>query len=285
MTWTSDLSILYPFKHIVCYSGGHSSALVAMEVVNKFGKEDVVLVNHDISSRVEHKTIKTFKQEIAEYLGLSITFVNMPDFETKDQFDVVIEAGAFKVGNGSALCTNRLKTKPFENYLKDKFPTKNAVVYYGFDSNEFDRIQRRSSILASMGFKSDFPLALWSHRKYKSTLDIGIQPPTTYSTFKHANCVGCLKAQKQHWYTVFCTRPDIWEKAKHAEYEIGYTILRFSSLEEMEPLFGAMKKFGVPANEHEPKGKFWNAVRQVEAKMKLTPTEQESDQIPCECVS
>ncbi len=30
-------------KHIVCYSGGHSSALVAIEVVRKYGKENCVL--------------------------------------------------------------------------------------------------------------------------------------------------------------------------------------------------------------------------------------------------
>ena len=31
-------------KHIVCYSGGHSSALVAIEVVRRYGKENTVLV-------------------------------------------------------------------------------------------------------------------------------------------------------------------------------------------------------------------------------------------------
>ena len=39
-------------KHIVCYSGGHSSALVAVEVVRKFGKENVVLLNHDINQLI-----------------------------------------------------------------------------------------------------------------------------------------------------------------------------------------------------------------------------------------
>ena len=39
--------------HIVCFSGGESSAIVAIEVVRKFGKENVVLLNHDISSKVE----------------------------------------------------------------------------------------------------------------------------------------------------------------------------------------------------------------------------------------
>jgi PP-loop superfamily ATP-utilizing enzyme len=40
-------------KYIVCYSGGHSSALVAIEAVRKYGKENVILLNHDISPNVE----------------------------------------------------------------------------------------------------------------------------------------------------------------------------------------------------------------------------------------
>ena len=51
-------------KHIVCYSGGHSSALVAIEVVRKFGKENVVLLNHDINQSVENEDIKRFKKAI-----------------------------------------------------------------------------------------------------------------------------------------------------------------------------------------------------------------------------
>ena len=40
-------------KHIVCFSGGESSAIVAVELVRKFGKENVILVNHNINSKKE----------------------------------------------------------------------------------------------------------------------------------------------------------------------------------------------------------------------------------------
>ena len=80
-------------KHIVCYSGGHSSALVAIEVVRKFGKENTILLNHDINANVENQDIKRFKKEVAGYLGMEITYANHPEWETKDQFDVVVDAG------------------------------------------------------------------------------------------------------------------------------------------------------------------------------------------------
>src|ERR1039458_4444029 len=103
-------------------------------------------------------------------------FANMPGWKRKDQFDVVIEAGAFKVGNGTALCSNRMKLRPFEHYLDDNFPEgKGCVVYYGFDRHEQRRILRRSGFLALKGYQTDFPLALWNDRTIHSTKEIGIK--------------------------------------------------------------------------------------------------------------
>lgn len=270
-------------KHIVCYSGGHSSALVAIEVTRRFGKENVILLNHDISSWVENADIKRFKQEVADYLGLEITYANiqnLPLAEIPDQFDVVVSAAAFKVGSGTELCTSRLKTEPFGKYLSANFADKNCIIYYGFDANETARIQRRSGILGAQGFKTDYPLALWAERTIQSTNDIGILPPNTYESFKHANCVGCLKAGKQHWYIVYCTRPDVWEKAKWAEDEIGYTIIKGTTLEELEPLFESMKQAEIVPTEHVKHQTFWKLAKQ---KIKIN-VETDSDNKPCECV-
>lgn len=266
-------------KHIVCYSGGHSSALVAVEVFRKYGNENLILLNHDIHPSVEDADIKRFKREIAKYIGVPITFANMPGFESKDQFDVVVEAQAFKVGNGTALCTNRLKTGPFEKYLAEHFEDKNCVLYYGFDPQEKARIQRRAQILGVQGYRTAFPLAFW-RRTIQSTQEIGIAPPLTYSVFKHGNCVGCLKAGKQHWYVVYCTRRDIWKRGKWAEEEIGYTIIKGISLSELEPLFKRMKKAGIEPTEKIQAPTFWKMVRD---KLKDQISEDEAMK-PCECV-
>ena len=267
-------------KHIVCYSGGHSSALVAIEVTRRFGKEDVILLNHDINASVEEADIKRFKQEVADYLGLSITYANHLQWDTKDQFDVVIDAGAFKVGNGTALCTHRLKTGPFEKYLKEHHPEKDVVIYYGFDDNEMNRVARRKQILGVQGFASDYPLALWEDRTIFSTKEVGILPPNTYGKFKHANCTGCLKAGKQHWYLVYLYRPDLWEKAQMAEEDIGYTILQEGSMKSLEPLFQQMKELGIETTEHEDPRTFFARVR----KATKLDVKAGADLKPCECV-
>lgn len=269
-------------KHVVCYSGGHSSALVAVEVSRKYGPENTILLNHDINKSVENEDIKRFKNEVAEYLGIPITYANHPEWDVKDQFDVVKDARAFKVGNGTALCTNRLKTAPFERWLSQKFPVKNGevnkecIIYYGFDKSELVRVQRRSSILGNMGYKSDYPLALWENRTIQNTAEIGINPPLSYGQFKHANCVGCLKAGRQHWYVVYCTRPDIWEKAKATEDFIGYSIIKGVYLDELEPKFKLMLSAGVQPTEHVAAQTFWKNVKGI-------LNESADDSKPCEC--
>lgn len=269
-------------KHIVCYSGGHSSALVAVEVVRKFGAMSVVLLNHDMHFSVEHADIKRFKQEVADYLGLPITYASR-NGANQDQFDVCVEAGAFKVGNGPMLCTHRLKTEPFQLWLDNNDPAKESIVYYGFDNTpkERARMQRRIGILSAQGRMSDYPLALWADRTISEIEEIGISRPSTYSVFVHGNCIGCLKAGWQHWYIVYCTRPDVWEKAKWSEDEIGYAIHHDETgpvyLQDMEPKFASMKVAGVPATERVSHQKFW-----AQAK-KIISIEAIHQDLPCDC--
>jgi len=242
-------------KHVVCYSGGHSSALVAIEVVRKFGKDNVVLLNHDIAKHTEHSDIKRFKNEVADYLGINITYANHKDLQTKqvDQFDVCIKERAFKYHSGKELCTKLLKTDPFMEWLETNTEPENTIIYYGFDKGEKLRIQRRSSALAVHGYKTDYPLALWddSDRTIQKTHDIGIPPPLTYGAFKHANCIGCLKAGKQHWYITYLTRYDIFCKAKQAEDIIGYSIIKGIYMDELELLFDRFKALGITTTEEE----------------------------------
>lgn len=259
---------------------GHSSALAAIETVRRYGKENVILLNHDICPRTEDEDIKRFKREVAEYLGLGVTYANMPGWQEKDQFDICMDIGAFKYGvQSTALCTRKIKTEPFERWLSAHYPPEHGklrddvAIVYGFDHNETTRITRRVGALAAMGFRTEFPL-VWDERTIYNTEDIGIKRPYTYEIFNHANCRGCLKAGKQHWYIVYCLYPDIWEKAKSAEEVIGYSILKSGFLYEYEEEFAKLKhKMLVPTEKVKPQS-FWAAARKLIA---------EDDVLPCEC--
>lgn len=302
-------------KHIICYSGGHSSAICAIEVVRKYGAENVVLLNHNINSRFENKDIKRFKKQIADYLGLKITFANVNGIQDEklipNQFEISIKRKGFKGKNNTEFCTYVLKTEPFYKYLENNFPEKDCVVYYGFDNDEFERVDRRKAILNDIEIMSDYPLALWGEKNFNKfrnyylnegknfeailvfekfiisenwkrtiykTSEIGIKPPNTYQVWKHANCIGCLKAGKQHWYCVYVNDNEVFEMAKEAEKIIGYSIIKEDFLKNFESDFEKMKKAGVPSNENIPSNIFWKSAR-------IYIKASSEDLFPCECWS
>lgn len=262
-------------KRIVCFSGGHSSALAAIETVRRYGKQGVVLLNHDISAHVEHEDIKRFKREVADYLGLPITYANMPGWENTPPLAVAIKNKGFKAYNSPAFCTSRLKTEPFHRWLAEHGERGDSVVY-GFDAEETNRMSRRWAVMQAMGYKAVFPLADWE-RTIRATEEIGIDRPITYQTYKHANCIGCLKAGRQHWYCVYCLRPDIWEEAKAAEAVIGYSMIKGIYLKDPEPKFKEMRdRLRIVPTDKTNSARFWADVR------KAMP-EEEEPAMPCDC--
>lgn len=273
-------------KHVICYSGGHSSARVAISVARRFPEDEVVLLNHDINPSVELADVKRFKKQVADYLGLNITYANYGGFENcediPDQFDVSLKIKAFKVGNGTELCTYNLKTKPFHKWLDENCDKENTIIYYGFDENETHRIQRRIGILGTDGWKTDYPIAFWEDGVISQTIEVGINPPAQYDKFKHANCIGCLKAGKLHWYIVYCERPDIWEKAKNTEKQLDHSIIRDVYLEELESKFEQMRLSGIQASEHIGGQSFWAQVKKTN--IGGFDFSEEQNKKPCECV-
>ena len=253
-------------KYVICYSGGKSSSECALTAAKKYGAENVVLLNHDINGHVEQECTKQLKKDVADYLGLDITYANHKNWDTATPISVCIDAGAWKVGSGAILCTSRLKTSPFKKWMLANDPECENVYIYGLDSDEPTRITRRSQVMGSMGYKTEYPMT-WPKEEIVSLESIGIDPGSVYKTFNHSNCVGCLKAGWQHWYIVYCTRQDIWEEAKYGEDEIGYAIHKDKDgpvyLEDKESLFDAMVAAGVAPTEKIKPQTFWAAAKKA----------------------
>ena len=253
-------------KYVICYSGGKSSSECALTAAKKYGAENVVLLNHDINGHVEQECTKQLKKDVADYLGLDITYANHKNWDTATPISVCIDAGAWKVGSGAILCTSRLKTSPFKKWMLANDPECENIYIYGLDSDEPTRITRRSQVMGSMGYKTEYPMT-WPKEEIVSLESIGIDPGSVYKTFNHSNCVGCLKAGWQHWYIVYCTRQDIWEEAKYGEDEIGYAIHKDKDgpvyLEDKESLFDAMVAAGVVPTEKIKPQTFWAAAKKA----------------------
>jgi predicted adenine nucleotide alpha hydrolase (AANH) superfamily ATPase len=93
-------------KRIVCFSGGDSSATVAVEVARKYGIRNLIILNHNIHPKYEDQDIKRFKQEVAEYIGVNITYANYggitDPLKLPSQFKVCTDAGALTSQNTGA---------------------------------------------------------------------------------------------------------------------------------------------------------------------------------------
>lgn len=190
----------------------------------------------------------------------------MKNYEEMAPLKIAIMVGGFQFSVGKALCSYHLKTKPFQMWLAENYPVskndfnKDITILYGFDKTEKNRVVRRKQVLANMGYYSDYPLANWKI-KVKETEHIGLKRPVTYNMFCHANCIGCLKAGRQHWYAVYCLYPHIFEEALRAESIIKHSIIKGIYLKELVPKYEQMKRKSIiPTDKIEP-NKFWSRVR------------------------
>jgi len=180
-----------------------------------------------------------------------------------------------------------MKTEPFMNWLSFNFPTtptlfedkKDCIVYYWFDANEVNRVQRRSTIMAANGYKTDFPIALWDKKYFRYFPDYIVRP-NSYDVFKHANCIGCLKAGWQHWYCVYVLNPDIYKKGILSENKIGYSINKDAYLEDKIELFERMIKAGIEPTEKIKSQTLWAMVKKI---LKEPIEIDEAELKPCEC--
>lgn len=289
--WADALKEKEPL-HVVKYSGGVSSALVAAMVLKKYGKENTVWVNSVVNA--EPEDVSRFEEEFAKYHDMEITYLKADEekYPGLTPYSVAKKEKAFAIRGGfgaNILCTSRLKIDPFMEWLKSV--DREVRIYYGFDKGEEHRLQRVSTESAVRGIRGDAPLITWDNPLTPRYLDeIGVKPPMQYQTFKHANCIGCLKAHsKRHWLCVYVHHRAIFDQFKELENELGYSIIRNHFLEELEPYFEEIQKLGLEINEHGSNQKFWAEIKRAlrsknsldfasEAEKEVEPT------LPCGCV-
>ena len=171
-------------KYVVCFSGGHSSALAAVETVIRHGRRNTILLNHDISSKVEDEDVKRFKQEVADYLEVPIVYANREDFQVDTPLSLCRQKKMLRFGKRNSICTYYLKTEPFYKWLSENYPVRQGAVsgeitlVYGFDASEPHRIIRRRNHLLRQGYLSEYPLAE-GNPVVRDIRDMGICLPGT----------------------------------------------------------------------------------------------------------
>ena len=90
--------------------------------VLRYGRKNTILLNHDISNKVEDEDVKRFKEEVADYLDLPITYANRENFQTDTPLSLCRQLKMIRFGAGSSILQ-----PPRRFPVKDNIPCTNAA--------------------------------------------------------------------------------------------------------------------------------------------------------------
>jgi len=123
-------------KHVVMFSTGAGSAWIAKYVVEKYGKEDTIILITD--TKWEDKDNYRFMNDVMNYIGMEIT--EKSDGRTpEDIFRKDLYFGNF----GTAPCSKELKMKQTFLYIQELIEQGiKPILYFGIDYKEARRAPR-----------------------------------------------------------------------------------------------------------------------------------------------
>lgn len=228
--------------HIVSLSGGVSSAITAERVIERYGREHVVLWFAD--TNWEDPDLHRFMADCMERWGGQLLIYK----DGRNPLQVAEEHNIIP-NQRVAPCTRELKIEPFYEYIS--IVPKPITVYLGLDWREVDRMEApRRNYEAMEGVTVEYPLA-WEPIEERNYFDMveqdwGIRCPQLYAEgFTHNNCGGrCVKQGQSSWLRLRKYRPaDFavvrdWEdqQRKAGGNKANYAILRDQRGGKVRPL-------------------------------------------------
>ena len=217
-------------RHIVNFSGGLCSFWAAHRVLEKYGKENLVLLFAD--TLIEDDDLYEFNEQAAAMLGVPITRIS----EGITPWQLFRREGL--IGNSRfPICSVILKREPLDGWRRrnclsiaeeqqqtfwgdNKRP---CTIYVGFDWSEENRVADLRRELA--GWRIEAPMTeppIWDKcRMEREARAIGLKIPKLYGLgFPHNNCGGrCVRAGISHWVHLYRTLPDRFLEWMHEETE------------------------------------------------------------------
>ena len=214
-------------KHIVLFSGGAASAYLGW-LVAKEHPDDTILLHTPTYS--EHPDADRFRKQAAEYIGLPIT----EQADGRDMWQLIDDENCLP-SNWIPYCTRILKqeqTKKFLQNLGEDF-----TLYYGYGPDEWNRIQKQKARFDEIGWKSEYPL--FTKKLENATIKNIIKNewriclPEPYKYLEHNNCIPCFKGGKGHFQRVAKYYPEYFLKAIEKEKQIGHTVFKDCTLQDI----------------------------------------------------
>ena len=195
-------------KHVVSFSGGMGSFAEAKSCVDKFGKENVLLLFAD--TLMEDEDLYRFQDECVAFLGCEL--VTLTDGRTP--FEIFKDV-KFMGNSRVDPCSRILKREPLTKWFTSTFSVDEAHMHLGIDYSEEHRllaVQKRTTpyIYRSTLIEEGKIIP----KGYSEQFDI--KRPRLYDwKLGHNNCGGfCIKAGLGHYKALYEANPE-----RYAEFE------------------------------------------------------------------
>lgn len=204
-------------KNIVFYSGGKGSFVAAKRVIEKHGKDNVILLFSD--TKIEHEDLYRFLDETGEFLGVEVTTIE--DGRTPWQ---VFKDAKYIGGTRGARCSIELKRLVARKWIEERFEKDEVVLHFGIDV--FEKERTKGIGRQWQDYDCQYPLMWQPWATYSTVIDevkkSGIEMPAMYLLgFSHNNCGGfCVKAGLSHYANVLKTMPEKYLQYEKEEAEV-----------------------------------------------------------------
>jgi hypothetical protein len=232
------------------FSCGITSAVACKLALENYERVEMYYIEIDTA----HPDNERFIADCEKWYAQKINRIRSRKY--KDQFDV-IEKTSYVNGTDGARCTKELKKNvrfDFEERLKpdlfnpDRPQYSNQVHGFEFKVNE---------IIRAIDYAIDFPYTnpvfplieqkLTKENCAQILIDAGIELPTMYKLgYNNNNCIGCVKGGKGYWNKIRIDFPEHFEKMAKAERKAGYSCIKGTFLDELNPNDGRSPKPIVP---------------------------------------
>ena len=189
----------------------------------------------------QHEDSMRFIKDIEKAIGKEVEILRSEQYRTVEE--CVLAFGGFKnPWNNFAPCTNWLKKrvrKAWEAAHEDY----DLTYVWGFDLKEKNRAER--TVEANPQASHEFPLIEKNlskeevHVLFERTFDF--KRPLMYDMgYPNNNCIGCVKGGAGYWNRIRKDFPEVFKKRAELERKVGYSILKGTYLDELDPNKGNM---------------------------------------------
>lgn len=208
---------------VVWFSSGAASAVAAKKTIEKYGKENkILIVNNPVKE--EDKDNLRFLNDVEKWLGVKIEFAVNSKYPSCSAVDVW-NKNKYMSGVAGAPCTKFLKKHARYEWEKSNHADFHVL---GFTLDEKKRhekfilLERENVIPVLIDEK------VTKEDCFKIIKDAGIELPKIYSLgYPNANCIGCVKsASPSYWDIVRKNHPEIFKERCEQSRKIGCKLLK-----------------------------------------------------------